>query len=78
MVVSDGAAAVPMTFPAVAEAVPQVDIKRGTALAVIPLAEEMTLYVALVGLSEDGRDRPAVLLDSKSGCCFMDVGVLVP
>ena len=43
-----------------------------------PLAEEITLRFAMVGLCDDGSDRPAELLDSEPVCYFMDVGVLVP
>ena len=56
---------------------PQVDIRRETAPAVVPLAEKMTLRVATVGLSDDGSDCPVELLNSESDCCFMDDGVLV-
>ena len=58
--------------------IPQVEIRRGTTPAVFPFAEGMTLHVATVGLSDDGSDRPAELLNSESDCCFMDDGVLVP
>ena len=75
--VSDGTAAVLMPLPVVVEAVPQVEIRRETAPAVVPLAEEMILRVATVGLGDDGSDRPAELLNSESDCCFMDDGVLV-
>ena len=75
---SAGAVTVLMPLPSGAEAVPQFEIRWETAPAVIPLAEEMTLRVATVGLSDDGSDRPAELLDSEPECCFMDVGVLVP
>ena len=80
-VVSAGAADVPMLLPAVAEPVPQVVIRREAAPVVVPLAEEMTLRVAMIGLIEDGSDLPAELLDSDPvlpDCCVIDVGVLVP
>ena len=76
-VVSAGAATVPMPLQAVAESVPQVVIGREAASPVVTFAEEMTLRVAMVGLIDDGSDRPAELLDSEPDCCFMDV-VLVP
>ena len=77
-VVSAVAATVLMPLPAGAEAEPQFKIRRETAPALSPLAEEMTLRVATVGLSDDGSDHPAEFLDSEPDCCFMDVGVLVP
>ena len=72
-VVFNETAAVPMPL----SAGPHVDIRRETAPAVVPLAEEMTLRVATVGLSDDGSDCPAELLNFESDCCFMDGGVLV-
>ena len=60
------------------EAVPQVEIRRETAPAVVPLTAEKTSHVATVGPSDDGSDRPAEWLNSESDCCFMDDGVLVP
>ena len=80
-VVSTGAAAVPMPLPAVAEPVPQVVIRKEAATVVVPLAEEITLRVAMIGLIEEGSDLPANLLDSEPvlpDCCFIDIGVLVP
>ena len=74
----DETAAVPMPLPVVVETGPEVDIRLETAQAVIPLAEEMTLRVATVGLSDDGSDCPVELLNSESNCCFMNDGVLVP
>ena len=53
-VMSAGAAAVPMPLPAVAESVPHVVIRKEAAPVVVPLAEEMTLRVVMVGLIEDG------------------------
>ena len=67
-----------MPLPVVVETVPQVEIRRETAPAVVPLPEEMTLHVATVGLSDDGSDCPAELINSESDCSFMDDGVLVP
>ena len=77
-VMFDETAAVPMPLPVVVETGPQVDIRWETAPAVVELAEEMTLRIATVGLSDDGSDCPAELLNSESDCCFMDDGVLVP
>ena len=57
----------------VIETGPQVDIRWETTPAVVPL----TLRVATVGLSNDGSDRPAELLNSESDCCFVDDSVLV-
>ena len=70
-----------MPLPAVAESVPQVVFRQEAAPVVVLLAEEMTLLVAMVGLTEDGSDLPAELLDSEPvlpDCCFIDVSVLVP
>ena len=64
-VVSAGASAVSMPLRAVAEPVPQVVIRKEAAPVVVPLAEDMTLRVAMVGLIEDGSDLPAELLDSE-------------
>ena len=80
-VLSAGAATVPMPLPVVAELVqlvPQFVIGTPAASAVVTLAEEMTLRVAMVGLFDDGSDRPTELLDSGPDCCCMDVGVLIP
>ena len=49
-VVSAGAAAVPMPLPVVAESVSQVVIRKEAAPVVVPLAEEVTLRVGMVGL----------------------------
>ena len=38
----------------------------------------MTLRVTTVGLSNDGSDRPAELLNSESDGCFVDESVFVP
>ena len=79
-VVSAGVAAVPMPLPVVAEAVSQVMIRKEAAPVVVPLAEEVPFRVGMVGLIEDESDLPAELLGSECvvGCCFIDVGVLVP
>ena len=77
-VMFDETATVPIPLPVVIETGPQVDIRRETAPAVVPLAEEMTLRVATVGLNDDVSDCPVVLLNSESDCCFMDDSVLVP
>ena len=77
-VMFDEMAAVPMPLPVVVETGPQVDIRWETAPAVVPLAEEMTVCVATVGLSDDGSECPVELPNSESDCCFMDDGVLVP
>ena len=71
-------AAVPVPLPVVIETGPQEDIRQETAPAVVPLAEEMTLRVATVSLSDDGSDCPAELLNSESVCGFVDNGVFVP
>ena len=76
-----GAATVPMPLPVVAESESHVVIRKETAPVVVPLAEEMTLRVGMVGLIEDGSDLPAELLGSERVLpdrCFIDVGVLVP
>ena len=44
----------------------------------VPLAEEMILRIVTVGMSDNGSDCPAELLNSESDCRFMDDGVLVP
>ena len=47
----------------------------------VPLAEEETFIVGMVGLIEAGSDIPVELLHSESvsqDCCFVDVGVVVP
>ena len=80
-VVSAGEAAVPWPLPAVYESVPHVVLWKEAAPVVVPLAEEMTLRVAMVGLIEDGSDLPIALLDPEhvlSDCCIVDVSVLVP
>ena len=64
-VVSAGEAAVPTPLPAGAEPVPQVVIRKEDAPMVVPLADEKTLHVAMIGLIEDGSDLPADLLDSE-------------
>ena len=71
-VVSAGAAAVLR---------PQAIFEREAAPLVVPLIEEMTLRVVMVGLIEDGNDLPVALLDPEpvlSDCCIVDVCVLVP
>ena len=55
-----------MPLPAGTEVVPQVNIRRETVPAVSPLADKMSSCVATVGLTDDGSDRPAELLDSDS------------
>ena len=77
-VMFDQTATVPLSSPVVVETGPYVDVRRETAPAVAPLVDEMTLRVATVGLSNDGSDRPAGLLNLESDCCFMDESVLVP
>ena len=76
-VMFDETAAVPMPLHVVVETEPQDDIRRETALSVVPLDDEMTLWVAAVGLGEDGSGCPVELLNSESDCCFMDDDVLV-
>ena len=43
-----------------------------------PLVDEMTLCVATVGLSDDGTDRSAELLNSESDGCLVDESMFVP
>ena len=71
-------AAVPMPLPVVVNTGSHNDIRRETAPAVVPLAEEMTLRVTTVSLSDNGSDCPAELLNSESVCCVVDDGVFVP
>ena len=66
-----------MPLPMVVETEPQDDIRRETALSVVPLDDEMTLWVATVGLGDDGSGCPVELLNSESDCCFMDDDVVV-
>ena len=69
-VVSARAAAVLMPLLAGAKAVPQFKIRRETIPAVSPLAEKMSSCVVTVGLTGDGSDHPAELLDSDQDCCL--------
>ena len=63
----DETAAVPLSSPVVIDTGPQVDIRRETTPAAVPLVDEMILLVATVGMSNDGSDRPAELLNLESG-----------
>ena len=67
-----------MRLPAGTEAVPQVKMRRETTPMVSLLTDDMSSCVATVGLTVDGSDRPAELLDFYQDCCFMNVGVLAP
>ena len=71
----------PWPLPAVDELVPQVVLRKEAAPGVVPLAKEMFLRVAMVGLYEDGSDLPIALLDPEpvlSDCCVADASGLVP
>ena len=81
LVVSAGAAAVPMSLPVGAETVSPAVFREEAAPVVVPIAEEGSLRVGMVGLVEDGSDLPVKLLHSEHvlpDCDFIDVGVLVP
>ena len=80
-VVSAGEAAVPRPLPVVDKLVPQAVLRNEATPVVVPLAEEMFLRVAMVGLIEDGSSLPIALLDPEpvlSDCCVVDVSVLGP
>ena len=57
-VMIDETAAVPMPLDVVVETEPQDDIRRETALSVVPLDDEMTSWVATVGLGDNGSGCP--------------------
>ena len=56
--------------------VPQVVLRKEAAPVVVPLAEEMTLHVAMVCLIDDGSYLPIALLDPEPvlpDWCIIDV-----
>ena len=57
-VMIDETAAVPMPLHVVVETEPQDGVRRETALSVVPLDDEMTLWVATGGLGDDGSGCP--------------------